>query len=173
MGRTMVVSESVVIRADPQAVYALVADPTLTGGWSPENLGARVKQAGDALQLVGGPLPVGAVFTGRNQRFRFRWTTECVVTHADPGKEFTFQVRSWGVRTPRLRVPIATWSYTLREVDGGTEVTETWTDDRSSWPDPVAGVVDRFLTGGSSFAAFNRGNIRTTLGNLKVAVEKL
>ncbi|NEE48629.1 SRPBCC family protein, partial [Streptomyces sp. SID8455] len=57
-------------------------------------------------------------------------------------------------------------------VDGGTRVTETWTDDRRSWPDFVANAFDRVATGGKTFAQFQRGNIRTTLKRLKAAVEE-
>ncbi len=50
-------------------------------------------------------------------------------------------------------------------------MTETWTDDRRSWPDFMAGAFDRVVTGGKTFAEFQRGNIRTTLKRLKAAVE--
>ncbi|EST18605.1 hypothetical protein M877_38095 [Streptomyces niveus NCIMB 11891] len=76
-----------------------------------------------------------------------------------------------GLRTPRLRGPIASWEYRLEAVDGGTRVTETWTDGRRAWPDAVAGVFDRIATGGHTFAAFQARNIHRTLSNLKRVVE--
>ena len=162
MPRPMTVSDTVLVSAPPATVYALVADPTRTAEWSPENRGARTPGAG--------PLAVGAVFTGRNERHGARWTTECVVTAADPGERFAFRVRAIGLRTPRVRARIARWEHRLEATsDGGTRVTQTWTDERR-WPDPVAAVVDRVLTR-SSFAAFQRENLATSLARLKQLVE--
>jgi hypothetical protein len=165
MGRLMTVSESIVIAAPQDEVYGRIADPTLTGGWSPENTGARSKDGAPP-----GALPEGAVFEGRNRRLGFAWTTECVVTAAVPGQRFAFDVRAWGVRKPFLRTPIASWSYDLAQAEGGTRVTETWTDNRR-WPDVGAALFDRLATRGSTFADFNRRNIATTLRNLKAAIE--
>lgn len=50
-------------------------------------------------------------------------------------------------------------------------MTETWTDDRRSWPDPLANAFDRVATRGHTFADFQRRNIRVTLRNLKAALE--
>ncbi|SHH30366.1 Uncharacterized conserved protein YndB, AHSA1/START domain [Jatrophihabitans endophyticus] len=165
MPRPMTVSESVDIAADPATVYAQVSDPTQTGRWSPENVGASVDGG------ASGSLPVGAVFVGRNRRFRARWVTRCRVTAADPGRRFQFAVEAIGLRTPRLRAPIATWTYDLVAHDGGTRVIETWDDGRRRWPDALAAVFDRVVTR-SSFPEFNRRNIRTTLDNLKAELER-
>ncbi|MBB3037918.1 SRPBCC family protein [Hoyosella altamirensis] len=162
MPRTMTVSESIDISAPPEQIYALISDPTQTGNWSPENTGARVTSA---------PHSAATVFHGTNKRGPFRWVTECVVTVADAPSRFRFQVRKWGVGKPFLRVPVATWEYQLAPTPHGTRVTETWIDDRSAWPDSVSAVVDRLLTGGRTFAEFNRRNIAVTLKNLKAAVE--
>ncbi|MFJ2214115.1 SRPBCC family protein [Streptomyces sp. NPDC101062] len=165
MPRTLTVSGSVVVAAPPSAVYAQVSRPALMGRWSPENLGATVR-GGD------GGTRVGTVFDGHNKRGPARWTTRCTVTAADPGERFAFRVHAIGVRTPRLRGPIATWEYRFEAVPEGTRVTETWTDDRRSWPDLVANTFDRIATRGHTFAAFQRRNIATTLRNLKRAVEE-
>ncbi|MFI5756682.1 SRPBCC family protein [Streptomyces sp. NPDC051569] len=164
MPRTFTVSDSIVIAVDPATVYGRVSRPSLMGRWSPENLGATV---------LGGEreATVGTVFDGRNKRGPARWTTRCTVTAADPGERFTFRVHAIGVRTPRLRGPIATWDYRFEAVPGGTRVTETWTDDRRSWPDAVANLFDRIATRGHTFAAFQARNIRTTLRNLQRALE--
>ncbi len=161
MARTTTVSDSVVVAAPPAAVYAVVSDPTRTGEWSPENRGARTTTAG--------PLAVGDLFTGRNERFGARWTTECVVTAADPDRRFAFRVHSIGLRTPRLRSRIASWEHTLEPTDGGTRVTQTWTDDRR-WPDAVAAVVDRVLTRGT-FADHQRRNLSLSLRGLQQLLE--
>jgi hypothetical protein len=76
-----------------------------------------------------------------------------------------------GVGTPWLTAPVARWEYRFEAVEGGTRVTETWTDDRRAWPDVVAAVFDRIATGGSTFAAFQERNIRRTLDRLKADVE--
>ncbi|MET9111951.1 SRPBCC family protein [Streptomyces zhihengii] len=165
MPRIFTVSDSVVIDAPPADVYAQVSDPTLMGRWSPENRGAVVRDAP-------GGTRVGTVFDGRNTRGPLSWTTRCTVTAADPGERFAFRVRAIGLRRPVLRGPIATWEYRFEAAEGGgTRVTETWTDDRRAWPDALAGVFDRIATRGHTFADFQRRNIRTTLANLKKALE--
>ncbi|MFE7749543.1 SRPBCC family protein [Streptomyces sp. NPDC057428] len=165
MPRTMSVSDSILIRAEPSAVYEQLSDPTAMGRWSPENRGARVlgEQRGSY---------VGMVFEGRNKRGSFRWTTRCTVTAADPGRRFAFRVHAIGARRPRLRAPIALWEYHFEPVGGSTRVTETWTDNRRSWPDFLANAFDRFATRGHTFTEFQRGNILTTLERLKAALEK-
>jgi uncharacterized protein YndB with AHSA1/START domain len=165
MPRTFTVSESIEIAADPLTLYAKVSDPTLTRHWSPENRGATMQQTDNANAQV------GTVFDGHNERFGFRWTTQCVVTAAEPGERFAFDVRAWGVFKPFIRVSVASWDYTFEAIDGGTRLTETWTDGRRSWPDALTTVVDPLLTGTPSFSVFNRRNIRVTLRNLKSAIE--
>ncbi|MGI8678764.1 MAG: SRPBCC family protein [Jatrophihabitans sp.] len=163
MGRPMTVTESVVIAVDPATIYAQISDPTQTGRWSPENTGA-------AVQGHAGSLPMGAIFVGRNQRFKFRWVTRCRVTAADPGRRFEFRVEAIGRTKPVLKAPIATWTYDLEPAGNGTRVTETWTDGRRKWPDAVAKAFDKLATR-STFAQFNAANMRTTLDNLKRELE--
>ena len=163
MTRPLTVSDSTVVSATPDAIYAQVADPSQMPRWSPENVGGQVPSPGS-------PLSVGDTFVGTNKRGPVRWSTRCVVTTADPGREFTFRVRQIGLRTPRLGARIATWSYTFDPVTGGTRVTETWTDNRR-WPDGVAAAFDRFVTRGQLFHDFQRRNIATTLERLKADFE--
>lgn len=162
MPRPMTVSASVVIAVDPATVYAQVSDPTQTGRWSPENLGARLD--GPAVAQV------GTTFVGWNKRGRYRWSTRCRVTAADPERRFAFRVEAIGLKKPRLQAPIATWEYQLEPVAGGTRVTETWTDGRIGWPDGMARVFDKLATR-STFAEFNARNIRRSLDNLKTTLE--
>lgn len=164
MTRTFTVSRSILVEASPQSVYEQVSQPALMGRWSPENLGATVP--GDEE-----PARVGLVFDGHNKRGPFRWTTRCTVTKAEPGLRFAFRVHAIGLKRPRLRAPIATWEYRFEDSDGATKVTETWTDDRRSWPTFVANAFDRLATGGKTFAAFQVGNIDRTLKNLKRELE--
>ncbi len=154
--RTMQVSGSLLVSATPEAVYALIADPTRTREWSPENTGARTPRSG--------PLLAGDHFLGSNSRGPGSWWTESVVTIAEPGSRFAFQVVRWGWPGRMITINNATWDFALRAVDGGTEVTETWTDDRS-FPDLVARVFDKIVTG-TTFAAFQRRNIDRSLTRL-------
>lgn len=169
MPRTFTVSRSILVQAPPQAVYEEISRPARMGRWSPENLGATLRGADRAAH-------VGMVFDGHNKRGAVRWTTRCTVTAAEPGNRFAFRVHAIGLKRPRLRAPIATWEYRLEEAGSGnaggaTRVTETWTDDRRSWPDSVVGAFDRIATRGHTFADFQVGNIDRTLRNLKRDLE--
>ena len=164
MGRTMTVHDSVVVDADPLTVYRLIADPSQMPRWSPENIGAEVPEPGS-------PATVGTTFVGTNQRGPARWQTRCRVTASDPGRRFSFDVFQFGPRVLMLKTHIATWDYVFEAVDGGTKVTETWTDGRRRWPDAIANPFDRVATGGTSFAEFQRRNIAKTLANLKADLE--
>ncbi|MFF3326669.1 SRPBCC family protein [Streptomyces sp. NPDC002889] len=165
MSRIFSVSDSVVIDASPSTIYAQVSNPALMGRWSPENRGATVRDGSEQAY-------VGMVFDGRNTRGPLSWTTRCTVTAADPGERFAFRVRAIGRRRPVLRGRIASWEYRFEPAgEGGTRVTETWTDDRRAWPDFLAHAFDRMATRGHTFADFQRRNIRTTLDNLKKAME--
>ncbi|MFF5032968.1 SRPBCC family protein [Nocardia salmonicida] len=164
MSRTTTVFDSIDIAADPVSVYQQVSDPTLMGRWSPENRGARVTQARESTY-------VGMEFEGFNKRGFARWVTRCVVIAAEPGKVFAFRVEAIGVRRPWLRGGIATWEYRFEAADGGTWVTETWHDDRKTWPNAVVQVFDRIATGGDTFVQFQRKNIHRTLRNLKQQLE--
>lgn len=163
MPRPMTISDFVDVAADPETVWAHVSDPTLTARWSPENIQATTES--DTASL-----PAGASFTGRNKRFGVKWTTRCRVTVSEAPVRFQFVVEAIGVWTPWLRASIATWTYDLVPIDGGTRVIETWDDDRKKWPDPVARAFDKVATR-STFADHNRTNIRTTLANLKAELE--
>lgn len=165
MTRTLTVSRSILVEASPQSVYEQVSQPALMGRWSPENVGATVPGAEE-------PAGVGLVFEGHNKRGPFRWTTRCTVTKAEPGLRFAFRVHAIGLKRPRLRAPIATWEYRFEDSGGATKVTETWTDDRRSWPTFVANAFDRVATGGKTFAVFQVGNIDRTLKNLKRELER-
>lgn len=160
----MTVQDSVVIASDPLRIYRQVADPSQMGRWSPENTGATVPTPGE-------PATFGTSFVGSNKRGRARWRTRCTVTAADPGERFAFDVRRIGSRRPIIPAGIASWEYRLEPVEGGTRVTESWTDNRRGWPDAVAAVFDKTVTGGRLFADFQRVNIARTLANLKVDLE--
>ncbi|MFF3707942.1 SRPBCC family protein [Streptomyces phaeochromogenes] len=164
MARTFTVSRSVLIEVPPAVAYDAISRPALMGRWSPENLGATVSAPDESASL-------GMTFEGRNKRGAFRWVTRCTVTAAEPGGRFAFRVHAIGLNRPRLRAPIATWEYRFEQDGDATRVTETWTDDRRSWPTFVTNVFDRVATGGHTFADFQVRNIDRTLSNLKRELE--
>jgi hypothetical protein len=161
----MTVSDSVVIAASADDLYDAISDVAQMGRWSPENLGAVVDEPRQEAY-------VGMSFVGHNKRGPFQWRTRCDVTTADRGREFAFRVNRYGfVIPPVLPVRVASWAYRFEPVEGGTRVTETWTDDRTRWPDTFADQFDRFATKGKPFREFQLKNIRKTLANLKADFE--
>jgi hypothetical protein len=167
MARIMTISDTVDIDAGAAELYSLISDPTRMRDWSPENRGATVLNPAED-----GAAFVGMSFEGRNQRGRAAWTTRCTVTAADPGRRFAFRVHTIGVKKPRVRAANATWEYRFEPTPlGTTRVTETWSDDRTSWPDPLVAVFDRVVTSGKSFPEFQRINIRKTLDAFKRVAE--
>ena len=160
MKREFVVSDSIVINSDANTLYDAISDPTRTGEWSPENTGATVHEPRESAY-------VGMVFDGTNKRGRATWVTRCTVTAADRGKTFEFRVHAIGKSAPKIKGANATWRYDFQPVLGGTKVSETWTDDRTTWPDALALVFDKIVTSGKTFPQFQRRNIRKTLENLQ------
>jgi len=140
-----------IIAASPDRLYALVSDLPRMGEWSPENNG------GEWMQGATGPA-VGAKFKGKNSHGKRRWSTLATVVTADPGREFTFNVTSTGLK-------VAQWGYRLSAVDGGTAVTEHWTDHRSAIIAKITGLV----VGVSDRVAHNREGIEHTLERLAAA----
>lgn len=165
MSRELTVSGSIHVEADPATVYDAVSDVTQMGRWSPENTGARVEQPRTAPY-------VGMRFVGSNRRGSARWRTSCVVTAADSGRRFAFDVDRYGIGPVLVPVSVAAWEYTFEHVDGGTLVTETWRDGRTRWPDLAVKAFDPLATRHASFADFQRGNIARTLANLKRELER-
>jgi hypothetical protein len=115
-------SGSVVVERSPAEVYALVADVTRMGEYSPVCVECWWDD-GD------GPR-VGAHFTGRNVLPERTWETRSEVVAAEPGREFAWVVG------PR----IARWGYVFAAVGDGTEVTESW----EFLPEGLAVFEERF-----------------------------
>lgn len=150
-------SESILITAPPDVVYAMVSDVTRMGEWSP------VCKAcwWDDDDVRG----VGAWFTGRNELPERTWETRCQVVAAEPGQEFAFAVG--GSEEPRVR-----WGYTFEPDGEGTRVTESWHflpaglaffEERYG-PDAPAQAADR--------AQAARAGIPATLAAIKDAAER-
>jgi hypothetical protein len=148
------VVESIVIEAEPGAVYDLVADVARMGEWSPEATGARGAEP---------VLKQGDRFIGWNRRGFVRWFTQCTVLAASRGAEFAFDV-DFGP------VPVSRWTYEFAALDGGTRVTETWVDRRRGIFGPAVRLAGQLVIPGPR-AAHNRATMVQTLRRLKVEAE--
>jgi uncharacterized protein YndB with AHSA1/START domain len=151
------VRESIVINADPVAVWKLVSDPTNYPRWSPEASKAR-RVSGS------GKWRVGDRFVGTNKTW-VPWSTACTVVTAD-GTEFAFDVNAGPF-------PVARWGYSVTpHPDGGCTVEETWVDRRSG----IAGALVKpaaVLAGrGWDAAAHNAQTMRATLVALRDEAER-
>src|ERR1700722_178419 len=108
-------SVTVFMRAPAAQIWAVLADVTRIGEFSPETFEAQW------LDGVTGP-SLGARFRGhvrRNGRGPVYWTS-CTVTACEPAREFAF-----GVGAPGKR-PLSTWGYRLQPANDGTNVTESF-----------------------------------------------
>jgi len=142
------------IDAPPDRVYALLADITRMGDWSPECVRCRwIGPGGDARP--------GMRFRGTSRNGWHRWSTMSTVVSAEPGREFVFDVTYF-------RRPVARWRYALRPNGrGGTRLTE-WVEDRR---DRLVRTVSPLVTGVRERGPRNDETIRTTLDRLKAAAE--
>jgi uncharacterized protein YndB with AHSA1/START domain len=121
-------SQSVVIEAPPERIYALVADLPRMGDWSPEC--RRVEW----LDGSSGPVE-GATFIGHNQGGPgglMKWSRRGRVLTADPGREFTFVTEEGGK-------PSTEWCFRFDPLAGATQVTESYV---VHWIPTWARIVD-------------------------------
>lgn len=105
------VSSSAVLECSPEQAWALVADVTRMGEWSPET---------DSATWQGGATgpDVGATFKGHNRRGVFTWSTTCTVVESEPGRVFAFAVG-------KAADPDTIWRYSFVPHADGTMATET------------------------------------------------
>lgn len=103
---------SVTVAASPEAVWALVAEVTRMGEWSP---------VCHTCEWLGEPArpEVGARFRGHNRLNGARWSRECVVTESEPGRVFAFSTLFKGRESTR-------WRYRFEPEGDGTRVTEAY-----------------------------------------------
>ncbi len=152
-GMAQEISVTVDIHAPAAEVWAMVADLTRMGEWSPENEGATWRKGAT------GPVP-GARFSSTNSQGSKSWTTSGTIVEAEPGRVISFRITVGPVK-------VAVWRYSFEEIPGGCRVTETWIDERNglvkALGKPVSGVADR--------ATHNREGMEQTLANLKAAAE--
>ncbi|MBG6141854.1 SRPBCC family protein [Longispora fulva] len=155
MERVRTLSEKLVIDAPAERIYALVGDPRRMAAFSPE-----------CFSVWGRGERVGDRFTGWNRRAAFVWFTNCRVVAASPGREYSFDVRTFGL-------PVARWGYRLVAAQGGTEVTEFWEDQRrDDWRGRLVEALGLLFSGtpAGDRAERNRAGMRATLRNLSRAL---
>jgi len=141
------------IGAPAERVWAMVADVTRMGEWSPEN------QGGEWQGGATGPAP-GASFVGKNVNGKKQWATVATVVDADPGRRFAFRVKAKGFK-------VAEWRYEFEPTATGCRVTETWIDQRGS----IARVLGKPVSGVDDRAAHNRAGMEQTLERLAAVAE--
>ncbi len=144
-----------VVDVPPQRVWAMVADVTRMGEWSPETERAEWVEGAD------GPA-VGARFKGYNRRGRSRWVTTCQVIAAEPGRRFAFVVGS-------PDEPSTIWRYTFEPAGTATRVTESFDVPRGIGR--FGRLVTRVTTGVDDREADLVEGVRRTLAALKARAE--
>ncbi len=145
------------IAAPPEQVYALVADITRMGDWSPEC--QQCTWTGGAT----GPAP-GARFKARNKGRRGpSWSNTPTVTTAEPGREFAFNRNGPGIGS-------YTWRYQLEPAAMGTRLTESYEVQRPL-PAAMSWLTEKW-TGSSDRDADLRQGMQVTLQRIKEAAEQ-
>lgn len=145
------------IDASPEVIYDLVADVTRMGDWSPECVSC------EWIEGATGPT-VGARFRARNRHGLARWSNKPRVFAADRGHEFGF------VAVDPFGHDMTRWIYRMEPAETGTTVTESFAMIRTI---PLyIRLYDRWIMGVKDRKADLEANMRTTLSNLRAAVEK-
>lgn len=144
-------SDSIDINANPELVFATVANLPEMGRLSPENTG------GEWLAPATGPA-LGAKFKGTNARGSDTWSTTARITAYEPSSHFAFHVTYGPFR-------VAKWEYTIEPTPLGCRVIEGWTEQRNA-------LVRRSdKKSGFDRAEYTKVSIRTTLSALKEICE--
>ena len=143
------------IDAPPERVYALLADVTRMGEWSPECVRCRWIGAHRRPE-------VGARFRGTSRNGWRRWSTVSTVVAATPGRTFAFAVTYF-------RLPVATWRYEFRAKGrAGTHLAESVEDRRGR----LIRALSPLITGSHDRSRRNTETMRATLSRLKTAAER-
>ena len=141
------------IGAPAERVWAMVADVTRMGEWSPETEGAKWLRGANGAQP-------GAKFRGTNRNGKKKWDTVATIGAVEPGRLLSFRVTAVGFK-------VAEWRYAFEPTPTGCRVTETWIDERGRvvkvLGKPVSGVGDR--------SEHNRAGMEQTLDRLKAVAE--
>jgi hypothetical protein len=151
MGESVSVTRE--IAAPAEQIWAMVAELSRMGEWSPENIGG--KWLGGAT----GPA-LGAKFKGTNRNGRRRWSTVATVTACEPGRAFEFTVASAGWK-------VARWGYQIEPGSSGCRVTESWHDQRG-W---MIRTMGKPVSGTDHGVEHTRSGMEATLAKLAAAAE--
>ena len=150
------------MNAPAEKVWSLISDVTQIGRFSPETF--------EAEWLGGIAAPAeGARFRGhvkRNEKGPVYWT-DCTVVACEPAHEFAFKVSSsaFGLPIGPRSVVQLTWSYSLTDSNGGTDVTESF-ELADTLPMRLYWAVLGWTRGRR-----NNRDMRRTLEAIKAAVE--
>jgi uncharacterized protein YndB with AHSA1/START domain len=147
------VSVSLEIDAPAERVWAMVADVTQMGKWSPENDGATW------LRGAKGPQP-GAMFRGTNHNGKKKWKSVGKIVDAEPGRLLSFRIKAMGLK-------VSEWRYAFETTATGCLVAETWIDQRG----PIVKALGKSVTGVKDRTAHNRVTMEQTLEHLKSVAE--
>ncbi len=142
------------MKATPEQVWDLVSDVTRIGSYSPETFEA------EWIDGASGPA-LGAKFRGhvkRNGKGPVYWTT-CTVSACEPGRVFAFGVGN------KPGAPLNVWRYDIAPVDGGCDVTESFTLTPTWWLRLYWSLL------GWTRGKTNRNGMRTTLERIRDEVE--
>lgn len=123
-------SASVHVTASPEQVYALLTDLERLPGLSPES--QRCEFLGDSSHIE-----VGATFRGHNTAGTYEWHADCVVTVAEPGRSFAYEV-------PPKFEHATVWRYDIEpDADGGgCTVIESFEAPLLALPDVYPGKIE-------------------------------
>ena len=104
--------DSIEIAAPPAEVWRMVAEVTRMGEWSP---------VCHTVEWIGEPAApaAGARFRGKNRVNGVRWSRECVITEADPGRVCAFSTVFRGQEQTR-------WRYRFELAGDRTRVAEEY-----------------------------------------------
>ncbi|MDX6226493.1 MAG: hypothetical protein QOJ92_1263 [Frankiales bacterium] len=152
----------VVVHAPRAEVWALVADPTRIGEFSPECVHSEwLDGATEAA--------VGARFAGTNRLGDEEWTRTCTVTECEPGARFGYVVGDRFDGTPA-----SGWVFEMSDSDEGTALTQRF----HHLPAGLTGVrlaADRHPERAADYIAARgavlQEGMRTTLESMKKVLE--
>lgn len=143
-------SASIDIAAAPETVWALLADVTRMGEWSPE---CRTAEWTGGTE---GPR-TDATFLGHNQAGDFTWSVPCTVTECVDGKVFAFYAGDGSPRSTK-------WRFELEATGTGTRLTESFDAPMIN----VEGAPSNFEGRHEMLVA----GIQATIANIKAAAER-
>jgi Polyketide cyclase / dehydrase and lipid transport len=149
------ITRSVEVAADPLKVWEMVTDLPRMGEFSPENIG------GEWLDGATGPA-VGAQFRGFNRNGSRLWWTKVTVVACEPGRLFTFDVRS------KIGIRVSRWGYEVTPTDTGCRLAEHWYRV-GNWF--VRRILGPRVTGRADRPGYNAESIEHTLAAVKARVE--